>query len=150
VAARQGRVTIIYSHANATEVADLHGKLVAAGVAVWWDRDILAGQDREIEIRKAIKQSYAVVLCLSRETVAPSKTGIYTELSGAIDAYRQYTPGSVFLIPVRLSECEIPPVEVDATRTLERLTYVDLFPARRQAQGVKQLLEALRAAAGGA
>ena len=134
---------------NASEVATLRNNLIAAGVTVWWDKDILPGQDREFEIGKALKQSYAVVVCLSEKSMARSKAGIYPELSGAINAYRQYAPGSVFLIPVRLSECEIPPVEVDATRTLNRLKCVDLFPVRKRAEGVKQLLQALQSAACG-
>jgi hypothetical protein len=64
----------------------------------------------------------------------------------AIEAYRQYKPGTVFLIPVRLSQCDIPPIEIDSTRTLDRLQYVDLFPAAKRDDGLMRLKAAIRAA----
>jgi len=97
-------------------------------------------------IRQAMKQSYAVVLCLSAETEARTASGIYPEAADAIDAYRQYPPGSVFLIPVRLSRCEIAPVEIDATRTLDRIHYVDLFPASTWDDGVRRLVQGIQTA----
>ena len=36
--------------------------------------------------------------------------------------HREYVPGAVFLIPVLLSECQIPLIEIDATRTAYTLT----------------------------
>ena len=55
--------------------------------------------------------------------------------------YRGQTPGNIFLIPLRLSECEIPLVEIDATRTLDRLQRIDLFAP----DGLQQLVESLQA-----
>ena len=48
----------------------MRSDLVAAGEVVWWDDDILPGSDWKREIRKAMKNSYAVVLCLSKEAEA--------------------------------------------------------------------------------
>ncbi len=53
---------------------------------------------------------------------------------------------TIFLIPIRLSQCEIPPIEIDATRTLKRLQYVDLFPGAQYGPGLQRLLKAVRAA----
>ncbi len=92
-----------------------------------------------------MKDSYAVVLCLSKETDARATTGIFPEALDAIAAYREYAPGSIFLIPVRLSECTIPPIEIDATRTLDRLQRVDLFPAAEWSKGLQRLIKALQA-----
>jgi len=63
-------------------------------------------------------------LCLSKESQARTKTGIYPEALEAIAALREYAPGSIFLIPVRLSECDIPPFQIDAVRGLGKLQYV--------------------------
>jgi hypothetical protein len=123
----------------------LRNDLVAAGEAVWWDEDIHPGQDWKFEIRKAMNNAYAVLLCLSRESEARTASGIYPEALDAINLYREYAPGSIFLIPVRLSPCTIPPVEIDGTRTLDRLQYQDLFPASRYAEGIQKLLAAIRA-----
>ncbi|MEM9266593.1 MAG: toll/interleukin-1 receptor domain-containing protein [Cyanobacteria bacterium P01_F01_bin.13] len=122
-------VFLSYCRDNANEVNRLHGELLAAGEPVWWDQDILPGQDWKLEIRKAMKDAYAVLLCLSKETGERTTSGIYPEALDAIKVYRNYAPGSIFLIPVRLSECDIPMIEIDDTRTLSRLQRVDLFPA---------------------
>lgn len=139
-------VFLSYCHENAREVASLRQDLIGAGESVWWDQDILPGQDWKFSIRQAMKQSCAIVLCLSAESQARTVSGIYPEAMDAIEAYRQYAPGSTFLIPVRLSECEIPPIELDATRTLDRLQYVDLFPKAKRDEGLARLKQAIRAA----
>lgn len=135
-----------YCRDNRAEVSKLHGDLVAAGEAVWWDQEILGGQDWKHEIRKAMRDAYTVVLCLSTETADRITSGVYPEVLDAIAAYREYAPGSVFLIPVRLSDCEIPLIEIDGTRKLDRLQYVDLFPASQRASGLQQLVKSLKAA----
>lgn len=137
-------VFISYCHDNLAEVIRLREELIKAGEDVWWDRDIKGGEDWKFAIRQAMKQSYAVVLCLSEECQKRLTSGIYPEALDAIAAYREYAPGSIFLIPVRLTDCEIPPIEIDATRTLDRLQYVDLFPASNWDDGVRKLIEAIR------
>ncbi len=139
-------VFLSYCRDNATEVRRFHDELIAAGEPVWWDQDILPGQDWKLEIRKAMKDAYAVLLCLSKETAERTTSGIYPEALDAIKAYRNYTPGSIFLIPVRLSECDIPMIEIDDTRTLDRLQRVDLFPADQRDAGFQILIRALQAA----
>ena len=138
-------VFLSYCHDNQAEVASLRGELQAAGENVWWDQDIKGGQNWELEIRREMNQSYAVLLCLSKESEARSKSGIYPEARDAIEAYREFSPGEVFLIPVRLSECKIPDLKIDATTWLDRLQYVDLFPEEKRAEGLQRLLDAIRA-----
>jgi len=137
-------VFLSYCHDNRDEVARLRSDLIAAGESVWWDEDILPGEDWKFAIRTAMKDSYAVVLCLSAEIEARSQSGVYPELLDAINFYRELNPGSIYLIPARLSSCEIPPVELDATRTLDRLQYLDLFPGAQRTTGLQRLLAALR------
>ncbi|MEL6816247.1 MAG: TIR domain-containing protein, partial [Cyanobacteria bacterium J06598_3] len=139
-------VFLSYCRDNADEVRRFYSELIAAGETVWWDQNILPGQDWKFEIRKAMRDAYAVVLCLSAETADRITTGIYPEVLDAIREYRTYAPGSVFLIPVRLSECELPFIEIDDTRTLDRLQCVDLFPDANRGPGLQKLLKALQAA----
>ena len=136
-------VFISYCHDDQAEVAQLRNELEGAGVKTWWDQDILPGHDFKFEIRKAMKDAHAVVLCLSAKTQTRVMSGIYPEALDAIGVYREHAPGSIFLIPVRLSDCAIPPIEIDATRTLDRIQYVDLFPAGTRAHGVQRLLQAV-------
>jgi hypothetical protein len=137
-------IFLSYCHDNQVEVRQLREDLLAAGEAVWWDQDIHAGKDWKQEIRKAMRESYAILVCFSKETEARTESGIYPELLDAIEAFRNYAPGESFLIPVRLSECEIPLVEIDATRTLDRLQRIDLFPSANRAAGLDRLIESLR------
>jgi esterase/lipase superfamily enzyme len=139
-------VFLSYCRDNREEVRKLRDELVAAGVSVWWDQDIIPGQDWKLEIRKAMRGAYAVVLCLSKETADRITSGIYPEVLDAIGAYREYAPGKIFLIPVRLSEGDVPFIEIDATRTLDRLQYVDLFPESQRVQGCTQLVKSLQTA----
>ena len=137
-------VFLSYCRENLAEVQHLHDDLVAAGEPVWWDQDIAGGEDWKLAIRRAMKDAYAVVLCLSAESQARTKSGIYPEARDAIKAYREYPPGTVFLIPVRLSACAIPDVEIDDNRTLDGLHYIDLFPEDQRARGLGSLLTSIR------
>ncbi len=133
-----------YGRENLSDISQLRDDLIAAGELVWWDQDILPGQDWKMAIRQAMRDSYAVVLCLSKETEARSRSGIFPEALDAIGVYREYSPGNIFLIPVRLSRANIPPIEIDATRTLDRLQYVDLFPSSKRSDGLGRLIQALQ------
>jgi hypothetical protein len=139
-------VFLSYCHDNAEQVAKLREDLIAAGVTVWWDKDIYGGEDWKYAIGEAMDDSYAVVVCLSNELISRKKSGVYPEISDAIEIYREFRPNSIFLIPVRLSECNIPPIDIGGGRTLKRLQCIDLFPETTWGTGVKQLVEALQAA----
>jgi hypothetical protein len=140
----KGLVFISYCHDNVDQVREIRNELIAAGETVWWDGDILPGKDWRHEIRKAMKRSYAVVLCLSQELAERIESGVFPEVFDVIGLYRKQTPGSIFLIPIRLSECEIPDIEIDSTRTLDNLHFADFFPAKRRVKGLQQLLSALK------
>ena len=139
-------VFISYCRDNALDVGQLRDELIAAGEGVWWDQDIKGGQDWRYEIRKAIRDAYAIVLCLSKESEMRVTSGIYPEAADSIAAYREYAPGSIFLIPVRLSDCDIPAIEIDSTRTLDRLQYIDIYPRSRRRVGLERLCQAIREA----
>jgi hypothetical protein len=137
------KVFLSYCHDNFPEVLKLREKLIEKGLKVWWDRDILPGKDWKFEIRVAMKQSAVIILCLSHELQNRIQSGVYPEVLDAIAAYREYSQGSIFLIPVRLSECTIPPIEIDSTRTLDRLQYLDLFPFSSFEQQIEKLVQSI-------
>lgn len=136
-------VFLSYCRENLSNVAELRRDLVAAGERVWWDQDILPGQNWKSEIRKAMKQAFAVVVCLSKDVETRTSSGIYAEIRDAIGAMRNYLPGSIFLIPVRLAECQIPDIQVSDADSLVDFQYVDLFPAERRDEGLVRLLKAI-------
>jgi hypothetical protein len=52
------------------------------------------------------------------------------------------------IFPVRLSDCEIPFLEIDDTTNLDDLQYVDLFPPAERAEGLRKLIQDLKGAPG--
>jgi len=141
-------VFLSYCHDDKDAVRKLHDDLVHAGEPVWWDQDILPGQNWKQSIRRAMKDAHAVVVCLSQAIAKRERSGVFPELRDAIGEYRLYPPGSIFLIPVRLDDCDVPDLEIDATTTLNDLQREDLFPPSRRADGLKRLVRALQAASG--
>jgi hypothetical protein len=140
-------VFISYCHDNEKEVRRLCDDLVAAGENVWWDKkDILSGMDWKLEIKQAIQDSYAVIACFSEETDKRKQSGIYPELINAIEEYCKYPPGSIFLIPVRLSECIIPQIAINGFNALDSLQHVDLFPSETRPDGLNRLILSIQQA----
>ena len=49
--------------------------LISAGEGVWWDQDILPGKNWKLAVREALAESYAVVLCFSKEVESRDVSG---------------------------------------------------------------------------
>jgi hypothetical protein len=127
-------VFLCHSSGDKEAVRSLYRRLSEDGIKCWFDEeDLLPGQNWKYEIRRAIKRSKFVLACLS--TASISKTGyVQKELKYALDVADEQPEGGVYLIPVRLEECDVP----------DRLTdfqWVDLFEDR----GYEQLLRSLGA-----
>jgi hypothetical protein len=102
-------------------------------LAPWLDEEnLLPGQDWDLEITKAVRASDAVIVCLSRSSV--SKAGyIQKEIKYALDVANEQPEGAIFLIPLRLEECELP-------ESLKRWQWVNYFDEN----GYSRLMRALR------
>jgi WD40 repeat protein len=102
------RVFLCHSSGDKDAVRKLYHRLLADGLNPWLDeRDILPGQDWEREIAKAVRSSAVVLVCLSRN--AANKTGyIQKEIRYALDVAAEQPEGTIFMIPVRLEECDVP------------------------------------------
>jgi len=113
-------VFLCHSSGDKEQVRALYERLTADGVPCWLDQEmLLAGQDWDREIRRAIRASRFVLACVSRESVA--KTGyVQAELRRALEVADEQPEGSTFIIPVRLDDCVIPD-------SLGRWQWVDLF-----------------------
>ncbi len=147
-AAAKKHVFLSYVRESFDDVERLREDLIQSGETVWWDRDIPPGANWRLEIRKALKDAYAFVLCLSKDMEARESSGAFPEIRDAIAIYRELAPGRTFIFPVRLSECEVPSFEIDATTTLENLQPVDLFPAAKRPDALSRLVAALKALTG--
>lgn len=89
-------------------VRELYRRFAAAGFRPWLDEEnLLPGEDWRRVIRKQIRASDAVVVCLSSRST--TKTGyVQNEIAFAIDVLAEQPEGSIFLIPLLLERCEIP------------------------------------------
>ena len=79
----------------------------------------MAGQLWEAEIPNAVRQSHVVLVCISSRST--TKEGyVQKEMKFALDVAREKPDGTIFLIPGRLENCELP-------QSLAHLQRVDLF-----------------------
>jgi hypothetical protein len=127
------KVFLCHARADSATVLALYNYLLRYGMAAWLDNEELeAGQDWEYEIRRAIRRSDVVIVCLSQQF---SKQRGYRqkELRIALDEASLLPEGEIFIIPVRLEECEMP-------ESLRRWQRVDLF----EDGGYRKLIRALR------
>lgn len=129
---RRLRVFLCHSSGDKPAVRDLYSRLQAAGVDAWLDEeDLLPGQNWPVEISKAVRSSDIVIVCLSHTST--TKAGfVQKEIKFALDAAEEQPDGTIFLIPLRLEECDVP-------IRLQQLHWVDLFKEK----GYDRLLRSL-------
>jgi hypothetical protein len=117
-----GNDGIFLCHASEDKAAviDIYRRLQRKGLRPWLDKmDLRPGQAWDHEIRKAIRSSRFVLVFLSSTSVA--KRGyVQKEFALALDVLAEMPEGQIFIIPVRLDDCEVP----DRFRHLH---YADLF-----------------------
>ncbi len=127
------RIFLCHASEDKKFVRDLYAELQYEGFYPWLDEeDLLPGENWETKIKQAISKSLVVIVCLSER--ASSKTGyIQKEIKLALDVADQQPEGTVFLIPARIEECNVP-------ERLCHLQWVDLF----EKKGFEKLKRALR------
>jgi formylglycine-generating enzyme required for sulfatase activity len=127
------RVFLCHASGDKPAVRKLHQRLCAEGIDAWLDEEkLLPGQDWQFEIPKAVRASDVVIVCLSPSSI--TKAGyVQKEIKFALDVADEQPEGSIFLIPARLEECQVPD-------RLRRWQWVNLFEER----GHERLMHALR------
>ena len=115
-------VFISYAREDVKEARRLYDDLKNAGLNPWLDKEnILPGRDWTIAIKRAIEQSRFFIPLFSSSSV--SKRGyIQEEFRYALDYAKRFPPDDVFIIPVKLDECEIP------YEDLRKIHHVEMFP----------------------
>jgi hypothetical protein len=128
------RLFLCHSGSALDKVQRLYERLKGDGYQPWLaEEDLLPGQDWKREIPRAVKRSEAVLICLSKDFAG--KAGHFQkETRLALDTAQEQPEGTIFVIPVRLEESDIP-------ESLQDLTSVNLF----EANGYSRLLKALGA-----
>lgn len=136
------KVFLCHASGDKPAVRNLYRQLAKEGVDVWLDEvSLLPGQDWQVEIPEAVRNSDVIIVCLSKKSI--TKEGyIQKEISFALDIAYEKPERTIFIIPTRLENCEVP-------KKLLKWQYVDLsFEAGVfSRKGYEMLLKALHARA---
>jgi|GEM_PF-3563852 len=127
------KVFLCHASGDKPAVRDLYKRLIAEGVDAWLDEEkLLPGQDWNDEILRALQESDAIIICLSKTSV--SKEGyVQREIKEALEKAKEKPSGTIFVIPSKLDDCEIP-------NYLKQWQWVDLFAEN----GFVRLLRSLK------
>jgi acyl carrier protein len=107
---RSLKVFLCHASSDKPAVRNLYFKLRSAAVYIvpWLDKeDLLPGQRWKYEISLAVRSSDIVLVCISNTSIR--KPGyVQKEIKDALDVADLQPEGTIFLIPVKLEECQIP------------------------------------------
>jgi hypothetical protein len=127
------QIFLSYAREDREKVESLYQALSEAGFKPWMDtRDILPGEQWRSSIQRAVRGSDFFLACLSRNSVG-KRGWIQREVREALDTWQEMLDSDIYLIPVRLEDC-------DAPDRLRDFQWVDLF----EEDGWTRLVEAIR------
>ncbi len=127
------RIFLCHSSSDKNAVRELYWKLRKDGFNPWLDEEnLVPGTEWRIEIENEVRHSDVVIVCLSKSSI--SKTGfVQKEIAIALDAADERPEGTIYIIPARLENCEVPV-------RINKWHWVNLF----ETEGYRKLLNALR------
>jgi hypothetical protein len=125
------KVFLCYASKDKPMVRNLYQKLIADQYDAWLDeKKLISGQIKDLMIRKAVRKTDVVIVCLSKQF---NQAGLQQkEMRLALDTAMEIPEGKIFIIPVRLEECDVP-------ESLESKHWVNLY----EENGYKELKRAL-------
>ncbi|WP_416057732.1 TIR domain-containing protein [Stenotrophomonas maltophilia] len=116
---RKLKVFISYASEDRSFAQSIRDQIDAEGHSPWFDQDILPGQQWEGEIDRNLKAADVVVIVLSKSSV--NKRGlVQREAAKAIDKLDNLLPTDIYIIPVRIDDCE-PPERISG-----RIQFIDM------------------------
>lgn len=132
------KVFLCHASQDKPVVRELHQKLLAESwIDPWLDEEkLLPGMDWNLEIEKAVEASDAVIVCVSKVSVA--KEGyIQRELRRVLDIALEKPAEAIFVIPVRLDDCVLP-------RSLKGRQALNYFPELQRDTAFERLKTSLK------
>src|SRR5215211_2263375 len=102
-------IFLCHSSGDKQAVRDLYKRLRVDGFDPWLDEEnLLPGQDWHQVIPEVVSAADIVLVCLSRGSI--NKKGyVQKEIKYALDVADEQPDDTIYLIPVKLEECDIPP-----------------------------------------
>jgi len=132
------RVFLCHASQDKPAVRELYERLASEKwIDPWLDgENLLPGQDFDLEIYKATRDADAIIICLSKVSVA--KEGyVNREIRRALDIAQEKAEGAIYVIPLRLDDCN------PSFEQLRKLHWLDYFTPNAH----EKLLKALHARA---
>ena len=122
------KVFISYVEENLEEVKKICVAFKKNNIDYWLDKnDIDPGKFWKEAIKDAIKKGAYFLACFSKEYNNREETYMNEELLEAVKILRLKHYNSGWFIPIKLSECEIPPLDLGANRTLQDINYLKFY-----------------------
>jgi hypothetical protein len=113
------------------------------GFQPWLDEvDVMPGTNWQLATADAIRRSDVFLACLSKSSVA--KRGyVQKEFRLALAVCGERPPGTIYLIPVRLDDCDVPDLQItELGIRLRDIQWLDLW----KADGFAKLAQAIQSA----
>ncbi|MBX3035402.1 MAG: toll/interleukin-1 receptor domain-containing protein [Anaerolineales bacterium] len=132
------RVFLCHSSTDKPIVREIYQRLESeTWLDPWLDEEnLLPGMDWDMEIEKAVEAADVVLVCVSNNSV--TKEGyVQRELKFALDVALEKPEGTIFIVPLRLDDCNLP-------RRLRTWQYVDYFPVQQRERAYQRLLQSLK------
>jgi hypothetical protein len=119
-------VFLCYAREDFERICNLYTLLKKLGLRPWLDQyDIKVGEQWRIATEKAVRGADFFIACFSKCSV--KKNGyVQREYRLALDTLMERPPDRIFLIPVRLDDCELPDLRSKGVN-LSDIHRVDLF-----------------------
>ena len=127
------QIFLSYVREDKEKVEKLYQKLSDEGFKPWMaKKDIFPGEQWEFRIPQAIRRSDFFLVCLSASSI-DERGWIQREIKQALDIWQEKLDSDIYLIPVRLEDCEVP-------ESLRKFHWVNLF----EEDGWTRLVEAIQ------
>jgi len=134
---RKLRVFLCHAPQDKPIVRELYDRLDEEGwIEPWLDEErLLPGMDWDVEVEKAVGDADTIIVCISKNAVTESKY-VQPDLKFVLNHALENMHRSVFIIPLRLDECEIP-------RHVQPWQYYDFSVLNKREQVYKRLVKSL-------
>lgn len=116
----EARIFLCYASEDKSHIIKIYDKLKAEGLNPWMDeKNLLPGQHWQKKIQETIKASSFMIIFFSKISVS-KRSYVQKEFKVARNTLDEIPENQIFVIPVRLDDCQIP-------TEFRHLHYVDLF-----------------------
>lgn len=134
---RKLRVFLCHASQDKPVVRELSHLLAAEGwIEPWLDEEkLIPGINWDVQVEKAVGDADAIIVCLSNNSVTQNKY-VQRELRFVLNIANELVNPSIFIIPLRLDECQIP-------RHVQPWQYYDFAVPKERKQVYKRLVKSL-------